>query len=312
MLPAGRAADLEGADIEIPMVVNGQPQYRLVLQASGGCSLRVLKGCMRRAVLAVLTPPTCSPAPVQEGINKYGAPGTTVPRVLKLRAALAWHGAFPFPCSNPTRPTPARAVFGEGLNPLEQEWLAEVINDHIGAPCWRCWHLLARRPMAHAWPMPPTPSWRLPRAGQPAGQTSWLAPLTSHLVSFPHSSSTAEENKGRMRELEGFVESGPTDRALPAAGASSSGGQRFSDFVLNSEQQAEMAAEAARVAGRQAEQAGRAAGTAAQRAAARAERDAQRAAGRYGGSKWEEKKRQAPQRWTDNDDDEDDLWNRFR
>ncbi|KAL4458937.1 hypothetical protein ABPG75_013802 [Micractinium tetrahymenae] len=57
---AGRAADLQGADIEVPLVVNGQPQYQLVLQ---------------------------------EGINRY--------------------------------------VFGEGLNPLEQEWLAEVINEHL-------------------------------------------------------------------------------------------------------------------------------------------------------------------------------------
>jgi hypothetical protein len=43
------------------MVVNGQPQYRLVLQ---------------------------------EGINKH--------------------------------------VFGEGLSPVEQEWLVEVINEHVG------------------------------------------------------------------------------------------------------------------------------------------------------------------------------------
>lgn len=28
-----------------------------------------------------------------------------------------------------------RHVFGEGLNPLEQEWLAEVINEHIGETC---------------------------------------------------------------------------------------------------------------------------------------------------------------------------------
>lgn len=27
-----------------------------------------------------------------------------------------------------------RHVFGEGLNPLEQEWLAEVINNHLGEP----------------------------------------------------------------------------------------------------------------------------------------------------------------------------------
>lgn len=39
-----------------------------------------------------------------------------------------------------------RHVFGEGLNPLEQEWLAAVINEHLGGlpwpslldpPCWR-------------------------------------------------------------------------------------------------------------------------------------------------------------------------------
>ena len=58
---AGRAVDLQGAGIEVPMIVNGQPQYRLVLQ---------------------------------EGINKH--------------------------------------VFGEGLSPVEQEWLVEVINEHVG------------------------------------------------------------------------------------------------------------------------------------------------------------------------------------
>ncbi|PSC76759.1 serine threonine kinase [Micractinium conductrix] len=56
----GRTADLQGADMEVPMVVNGEPQYQLVLQ---------------------------------EGINRY--------------------------------------VLGEGLNPLEQEWLAQIINEHI-------------------------------------------------------------------------------------------------------------------------------------------------------------------------------------
>lgn len=29
---AGRAADLQGAKIEVPMIVNGEPQYQLVLQ----------------------------------------------------------------------------------------------------------------------------------------------------------------------------------------------------------------------------------------------------------------------------------------
>ncbi|KAL4431634.1 hypothetical protein ABPG77_001476 [Micractinium sp. CCAP 211/92] len=57
---SGRAADLQGAKIEVPMIVNGEPQYQLVLQ---------------------------------EGINRH--------------------------------------VFGEGLNPLEQEWLAEVVNEHL-------------------------------------------------------------------------------------------------------------------------------------------------------------------------------------
>lgn len=56
----GRSADLEGATIEVPMVVNGEPQYQLVLK---------------------------------EGINRH--------------------------------------MFGEGLNPREQEWLADVINAHV-------------------------------------------------------------------------------------------------------------------------------------------------------------------------------------
>ncbi|PRW59623.1 serine threonine kinase [Chlorella sorokiniana] len=89
---SGRAADLQGADIEVPMAVNGQPQYQLVLQ---------------------------------EGINRH--------------------------------------VFGEGLNPLEQEWLAAVINEHL------------------------------------------------------------DENRGRARELEGFVDGSPA--ALPERSTSSAAGR---------------------------------------------------------------------------------------
>lgn len=49
-----------------------------------------------------------------------------------------------------------RYVFGEGLNPLEQEWLAAVINEHLGG-----FHGLGRAGLG----------W-LPRGGQ-----EWLARL---------------------------------------------------------------------------------------------------------------------------------------
>lgn len=54
-------------------------------------------------------------------------------------SAACWQVAASSGLSGPrVRPAPRlqeginRYVFGEGLNPLEQEWLAEVINEHLG------------------------------------------------------------------------------------------------------------------------------------------------------------------------------------
>lgn len=171
-LDAGRASDLRGADIEVPMVVNGQPQYQLVLQ---------------------------------EGINRY--------------------------------------VFGEGLNPLEQEWLAAVINEHL------------------------------------------------------------DENRGRARELEGFVDASPA--ALPESTSSAAGGQRYSDFLTPAQRHAEAAEQAARAAGWQAQQAGERAAAAARRAGEQAAADVERSAGRFRGSAWCGKQRQRQYA----DDDDDDFFN---
>ncbi len=66
------------------------------------------------------------------------------------------HAAHCRLAESPTLPAMARLqeginrhVFGEGLNPLEQEWLAEVINEHLGEsgtpglqPVCHCFKLL--------------------------------------------------------------------------------------------------------------------------------------------------------------------------
>lgn len=59
-------------------------------------------------------------------------------RVLFAHAAVStqrtagWQRAQRFPRMAQLQEGINRHVFGEGLNPLEQEWLAEVVNEHLG------------------------------------------------------------------------------------------------------------------------------------------------------------------------------------
>lgn len=67
MCPAGRAADLRGADIEVPMVVNGEPQYQLVLQVGarqlGRCTALGRCPAALVAALPAMLLPRAAPLP---------------------------------------------------------------------------------------------------------------------------------------------------------------------------------------------------------------------------------------------------------
>lgn len=186
---SGRTVDLQGAKIEVPMIVNGQPQYQLVLE---------------------------------EGINRH--------------------------------------VFGEGLNPREQEWLAELINEHL------------------------------------------------------------DENRGRTRELGGFV-AGGTERALPPGSSTSrAGGPRYGDWAADAEAAARQAQMAGQRAAQQARRMGDRAIADGQRQvddARRLTEDARRfteeagsRAGSFGGSSWggrggQQQQRKQNKGWSSDDEDDD-------
>ncbi len=200
-------------------------------------------------------------------------------------------------------------MFGEGLNPLEQEWLAAVINEHLGGLVHRrLGHLAAHRA-------------RWARAWHELGRNCELlfvvaaTERTAVLLQPTHPAAApthcppghplyADENRGRARELEGFVDAGPA--ALPESSSSASGGRRFSDFVSPAQQQAAAAEQAAQAAGWQAQQAGERAAAAARRAGERAAADVERSAGRFRGSAWRGKQQQRQQF---DDDDDDVTWN---
>lgn len=133
------------------------------------------------------------------------------------------------------------------------------------------------------------------------------AALIQHLIHspFPHTTCRpADENRGRTRELEGFVDASPA--ALPESTSSAAGGQRYSDFLTPAQRQAEAAEQAARAAGWQAQQAGERAAAAARRAGEQAAADVERSAGRFRGSAWRGKQQQRRQYA---DDDDDDFFN---
>ena len=181
-----------------------------------------------------------------------------------------------------------RYVLGEGLNPLEQEWLAQIINEHIG------------------------------ELASGASSTSSERTLPAHVLVCciaTHAYVGAacptnpvpppEENRGRLRELGEFA-GGAAERALPAGSTASGSGQRYPDW----------AAKEGAAAARQAELAAAKAGSAARRAGERAAADArrrgaevERSAGSFRAAAWERKKQQQKQRsnW-DSDDDDDGFF----
>ena len=232
-----------------------------------------------------------------------------------------------------------RHVFGEGLDPVEQEWLAGVINEHLGG--WRAraglhvpgcvrgtckdrgggaqqeWLADGGREQS-TWA---GGCWRGggcthgPRAarGRTCAACPHVATCTARApgLTAPHTfacTTPSEENRGRLRELGGFV--GGSERALPAGGATAGAGsgRPFADFVspaAQAQRQAAMAEQAALRAGRQAERAGKKAAAEAERAGRMAAADAKRARP-LGGSRFQQRRQQQQDRW---DDDVDDKWN---